>query len=106
MKRLVWLLAMAIMLIVPGARAEGLPGETIVNEAMKDSVMKAIGYYEKMLHPGCTPEVIDTKAVGKEGDTIMEEWTVKSCNETLIYPVQLTFISEEKIEFSVSAPLD
>jgi uncharacterized protein YceK len=105
MKKLIWLLVLGI--ILSGCAMIGpisIPGETSASYTLKADIMHMIHIMQNAYAKGCSYKVIDTKVVGKEGDSILEEWTVLSCGKTVIYPIKLTPSPKGGTYFSVSTP--
>ena len=81
-----------------------VPGNTVADKEARLKIRDTIIAMEQIEAPKCKPEIIGTKVVGMEGNDILEEWTVQSCDDQFVYPVRLRHLETGKIEFSVIIP--
>jgi hypothetical protein len=84
--------------------ASKIPGNSIASNKLKADVINMINMVERAQAPGCQYSIIDTKFVGKEGETFFEEWTVLSCDKRIIYPVKFRPSPEGGTDFAVTTP--
>ncbi|MDP2938989.1 MAG: hypothetical protein Q8O13_02755 [Candidatus Omnitrophota bacterium] len=105
MKKLIFLLVLGVVL--SGCAMVGpisVPGDTSASYTLRADIMHMIHIMQNAYAKSCSYKVIDTKAIGKEGNSILEEWTVLSCNKEVVYPVKLTPSPQGGTYFSVSTP--
>lgn len=81
-----------------------VPGDTIADNRLRKGVIRMIGIIEKAKCPRCPYSIIDTKVLGREGNAILEEWTVVSGCKKIVYPVRFEPSPKEGIDFAVGAP--
>ena len=84
--------------------AMSIPGETIASLMLKADVLNMINMIENAQAPGCSHKVVDTKFVSMDGDTVNEEWIVKSCGKRIVYPVTFTPDPKGGTYFGVKTP--
>ena len=81
-----------------------IPGQTSASPRLKGDILGTINMIESSQAPGCSHKVVDTKAVGMDGDTVKEEWIVESCGKPVVYPVELTSDPNGGAYFRVTTP--
>ncbi len=87
-----------------GCSAMFVPGSTTASLTLKNDILGMINMIERSYAPGCFSRVVDTRVVGTEGNTVKEEWVVKSCGSEVIYPVEMTPDPKGGTYFGVKTP--
>ena len=85
-------------------RAMNVPGDTTASLKLKSDIVGMISMVEKAQAPGCGYSIVDTKVIGMKGNTVKEEWIVKSCGKEILYPVELTPDPNGGTYFGVKTP--
>ena len=80
--------------------ANNPPGSTYKNE-----ILENIRILKELYAPQCAYELLEIKLVNDPQSGIQEEWTVKSCQESVIYQVK-TEASPTGDEYFIVTPPD
>ena len=81
-----------------------VPGETRADPKMQGNLLRYIDLLQRNYARGCPYEVVDTKAVGKDSQGTHEEWVVKSCEDTVVYPITLKPAEGKVAEVAIQRP--
>jgi hypothetical protein len=95
------ILALGISVVSVNSFAESVPGETAADERLQSGVKLMITKMQKKNDPGCDWKVIDTKVTDRQGNSTFEDWTVKSCDQNVVYQVKLNHSDKPSFTFSM-----
>lgn len=66
-----------------------VPGETGADKNLQRDIIKHIGIYEVAAGGSSRPQILNTKNLAVEGNSVQERWTVKRGDQEILYIITL-----------------
>ncbi len=94
-----------ISIVISGcgiARILSVPSGTTADFGLRKDIAQMIDIHQKAHQPNCSYRIVETRLIGAEDETLLEEWTVEACDELIVYEIKLNAYSTGGTLYSVS----
>lgn len=100
-KKLFFILLCLILVGCGVTKTMSIPKGSAAGFILKSDIVGMIDMYQKAVQPRCQYKIVDIKAVGTEGATVLEDWTVEACSERTVYFVKMTPSEKSGTDFAI-----